>query len=132
LGQHAGSREVLEKLLGRDPKCIDALKGVAAVALDQGDHEAALNFHKQLGAAGEETPEVLYNSGLLAQRLGRVPEAISFYEKALAKKPGYAQALLNLGHALAANGDAAGATRCWVEALDADPELARGYFHPGA
>ncbi len=42
--------------------------------------------------------------------------------------PQFPEALLNLGHALKAQGRAEEAKSCWRQALEMKPELAEGYF----
>jgi len=74
------------------------------------------------------TPEILYNAGLLSQQLNNVEDAAQFYRFALEAQPDFAEARLNLGHALDALGKKEEARACWVQALEIKPELARGYF----
>ncbi len=79
---------------------------------------------------GEPSSDILYNCGVLSQQLGEPNHAINFYEAALEKEPNFAEALLNLGHALEASGSNDRARDCWIRALDLKPELACGYFAP--
>jgi tetratricopeptide (TPR) repeat protein len=55
-------------------------------------------------------------------------EACRFYEQALAEKPEFWEASLNLGHALSALGREKEALAHWRRALQLKPELAAGYF----
>lgn len=61
---------------------------------------------------GERSPELFYNTGLLLQNSGQLDDAIRLYREALAEKPDFPEALLNLGHALKAQGHAEEA-RLW-------------------
>ena len=54
--------------------------------------------------------------------------AIQHYREALNERPNFAEALLNLGHALKQQGQQDEARQCWKQALEARPELAQGYF----
>jgi tetratricopeptide (TPR) repeat protein len=128
LEEYSSAEEVLEKLIQREPGSIEGLRGLAAIALDQDHPEKALEYHLRLHKLGDTTPDVLYNSALLSQRLGRMEDAILLYKAALAEKPGFAEALLNLGHALKAVGKDDEAKACWIPAIEAKPELAAGYF----
>lgn len=65
--------------------------------------------------------EALNNLGNLALDDGRPDEAVGFYRRALASGPRFAAAHYNLGRALAAQGDHAGAARHLREALGLDP-----------
>jgi Flp pilus assembly protein TadD len=78
--------------------------------------------------AGVATSEVLYNTGLLSQQLNNPEDAARFYRLALEARPDFAEAKLNLGHALESLGKKEEARTCWVQALEVKPELARGYF----
>ena len=51
-----------------------------------------------------------------------------FYKEALTERPNFAEALLNLGHALKAKGSVEEARDYWRQALQQKPELAAGYF----
>ncbi len=53
---------------------------------------------------------------------------MKFYRLALEARPDFAEARLNLGHALESLGQKDEARTCWVQALEVKPELARGYF----
>jgi len=57
-------------------------------------------------------------------------EAVRLYRKAVAAQPDFAEAFLNLGHALKAMGQEEEARTCWRKALEFKPELAHGYFEP--
>ncbi len=50
------------------------------------------------------------------------------YQEALTERPNFAEALLNLGHALKAQGNVDEARNYWRQALEQKPELATGYF----
>jgi tetratricopeptide (TPR) repeat protein len=106
------------------------LKGLAATALKRDDHTKALVYHQRLIEAGQSTPEILYNCGLLAQQLNKLEEAAKFYRSAIEAQPQFPEAILNLGHTLEALGQKDEARSCWTQALEFKPELARGYFHP--
>ncbi|HYP14311.1 MAG TPA: tetratricopeptide repeat protein, partial [Bryobacteraceae bacterium] len=59
---------------------------------------------------------------------GNLDDAIRYYREAIAQRPNFAEALLNLGHALKAKGLVEEARACWKQALEYKPELAQGYF----
>ena len=66
------------------------------------------------------------------EKSGKVEEAIKLYRDAIAQRPNFAEALLNLGHALKAKGHQDEAKTCWKQALEVKPELAQGYFEQAA
>jgi tetratricopeptide (TPR) repeat protein len=122
------AEEVLTKLLDRDPKSIDALNGLAVTSLERPDHPKALTYHLALLEAGEKSPEIYYNAGLLSQQLSQPEQAEDLYRSALDLRPDFPEALSNLGHVLQTLGKNDDALNCWVSALEKKPELARGYF----
>jgi protein O-GlcNAc transferase len=128
LGQYSLSQEVLLELLKREPTNLEAVRGMSANALEQKDTANALRWHLNLQELGDRSPEVLQNTAILYQQTGEIDNAIRAYRQAIAAKPDFAEALLNLGHALEAAGDHKGARESWVRALEIKPELARGYF----
>jgi tetratricopeptide (TPR) repeat protein len=62
------------------------------------------------------------------QKSGQLEDAARLYREALEERPGFAEALLNLGHVLKSQGRQEEAKDCWKQALDQKPELAQGYF----
>ena len=110
------------------PDSSDAMRGLAALALDDGDYAEAYDLHCRLIRLGEHGPEFYYNAGLLCQKLGRTEEAAKFYQQALGEDPRRLEALLNLGHVWMALGNAEEARSCWRRAIREKPELADAYF----
>ena len=130
MGERDLAQLVYEQVMAADPKSLDALRGLAALALERSDYDQALEYHGRLVDLGERSSEVLYNTGLLLQKAGQMEEASRLYREALAENPEFAEALLNLGHVLKAMGQEEDARACWSKALEAKPELAQGYFEP--
>ena len=110
------------------PDSPDAMRGLAAVALDCQEYAEAYDLHRRLIQVGERGPELYYNAGLLCQKLGRTEEAAKFYQQSLGEDPQRLEALLNLGHLLMASGQAEEARSCWRRAIREKPELAEAYF----
>ena len=110
------------------PDSADAMRGLAALALDAQDYTDAYDLHRRLIRLGEHGPELYYNAGLLCQKLGQTEEAAMFYQQALGEDPQRLEALLNLGHVLMTLGKAEEARSCWRRAIQEKPELAEAYF----
>jgi tetratricopeptide (TPR) repeat protein len=127
-GNFDSARRVFEEVLAAKPDSIDAVRGLAALAIEREDHAQALELQAKLIDLGERSPELFYNTGLLLQKSGQYEDAIRLYREALNERPNFAEALLNLGHALKAQGRQDEARFYWREALEAKPELAQGYF----
>ena len=106
----------------------EALRRLAAIAVQQQDYEQALTLHKQLLELDDPTSDLLYNLALLLQKRGRAEEAVRYYRKALALRPGFPQALLNLGHAFMTLGKHEEAQAAWQTALRGNVELAEQFL----
>ena len=113
---------------GADSK--EALRGLAALSLENRRYDKAFEIYRQLLDAGERSPELLYNAGLICQRRGEPENAAVLYKEALKADPQFGEALLNLGHALMSLGNEFEARSCWRKAVIAKPELAQRYFEP--
>ena len=71
--------------------------------------------------SGNEAAEQLIAEGTRAETAGALQRACDLYRRAVASAPRYAKAHLNLGIALEALGDDAGAVRCYESALALAP-----------
>jgi tetratricopeptide (TPR) repeat protein len=120
--------ETFNRVFAIQPKNIDALRALTAIAIERKDHKRAWELHQKLSAQGERSVELSYNLGLLLQSAGENKLAAECYQAAIEKKPDFPEALLNLGHALKAVGKEDEAKRVWSKAVDADPALAGKYF----
>jgi tetratricopeptide (TPR) repeat protein len=127
-GDRPRAEAVFDELLKRQPDSLEALRALAAIALEDKNNERALELHERLFELGDRSSEVCYNTGLLNQELGQDEAAIRYYEEAVAQNPDFAEALLNLGHALRKSGRNDEAISRWQRALELKPGLAAGYF----
>ena len=62
------ARSAFEKVLAARPGSVDALRGLAALSLEEGDYDQAFKLHQKLIETGERTAEVFYNCGLICQK----------------------------------------------------------------
>jgi tetratricopeptide (TPR) repeat protein len=124
MGKPEPAKEAFRQILNMDPKPVEALRCLASIAVEHQDFRQALTLHQQLIETGEPTAELLYNTALLLQKLNRAKEAVGYYRRALAAKPEFPQAWLNLGHALMILGKHEEARASWTAALRGNAELA--------
>ncbi|HEY3440189.1 MAG TPA: tetratricopeptide repeat protein [Paludibaculum sp.] len=122
------ARAELDTLLAAQPDWEPALRARAVVCLKSGAQDQALADHRRLIELGKADPEVYYNAGLLAESLMGPEAAAVFYREAVAQRPDFVCALVNLGHALEATGRDAEAKKAWADAMNVEPELAKEYF----
>jgi tetratricopeptide (TPR) repeat protein len=127
-GQIAAAKALLEKGIADRPNAVEFLRIQAVVALEEEDNDEAVKLEARLAEAGEPWPEFSYNAGVLLQKAGRHADAVQAFERATKAKPGFGEALLNLGHSLKALGQDDKAKECWRDAVQLMPELAANYF----
>jgi tetratricopeptide (TPR) repeat protein len=128
LGDQESAGNAFQRALDEQPDSLDALRGLAALAIEREDFDQALECQGRLIDRGDRSPELFYNTGLLLQKNGQLDDAVRLYREALVERPDFPEALLNLGHALKAQGQADEARMYWSQALASKPELAAGYF----
>src|SRR5262249_40883216 len=114
--------------LGNSAKSTEALRYLAAIALEQQDYEQALKLHKQLLELDSPTSDLLYNLALLSQKRGRAADAVRYYRQALSLRPQFPQAQVNLGHALLSLGKHDEAQAAWQAAIRGNVELAEQFL----
>jgi tetratricopeptide (TPR) repeat protein len=130
LGQTDQAKRCFQQAHLLRPDFSGAVRGLAALALDQRNFEEALQLQRQLIDLGDHSPELYYNVALICHERGKLNEAVDYYQHAIEENPGFAEALLNLGHALLSLGREEDAHTCWERAIDEKPDLAQGYFEP--
>ena len=128
IGNPEGATKAFEAVLESSPDSVDALRGLASLAVERENFEQALDYQARLIEKGERSPELFYNTGLLLQKAGQLDDAMRLYREALQERPTFPEALLNLGHVLKGLGQQDEARDCWKNALEQKPELAQGYF----
>jgi tetratricopeptide (TPR) repeat protein len=128
MGDHEGASRAFEAVLAANPDSLDALRGLAALAVEGKDFDQALVHQARLIEKGERSPELFYNTGLLLQKSGQLSDAERLYREALQERDQFPEALLNLGHVLKGLGQQDEARDCWKRALEQKPDLAESYF----
>jgi tetratricopeptide (TPR) repeat protein len=123
-----GAMKAFEAVLALDPDSIDAVRALAALAVERNDFDQALQYQAQLIEKGDRTPELFYNTGVLLQKAGQLDDAARLYREALDEREQFPEALLNLGHVLKDQGKQDEARDCWKKALEQKPEIAGAYF----
>ena len=101
---------------------------MAALSLERGHTEEALALHTKLIEQGERAPELLYNTGLLYQKSGRLEQAAQLYKGCAGGLAQFRRGFAELGHRPALFGARAGGPGSVKRAVELKPELAHGYF----
>lgn len=73
-------------------------------------------------------PATLFVAARSSKRLGDLDKAETLYDRALALRPRWPEAMVNLGNVRYLRGDLAGAESLYAKAIDLEPGLAPAYF----
>jgi tetratricopeptide (TPR) repeat protein len=96
-GRFAEAAKLCEAVLRADPKNLDAINMLGALALQGGNAAAALGHFSRAAEIAPDFAEAFNNRGVALQRLERWDEALASFRRALAIAPAFADALYNSG-----------------------------------
>jgi tetratricopeptide (TPR) repeat protein len=130
VGRYREATGLFERVLTEQPDNTVALQGLGLAAAGTGQIEVVVGVRKRLAQAKQPTAGLTFQVARWLEEKGRREDAIRVYCDALKEQPMFPEALLNLGHLLAAEGKNAEASECWRRALTLRPELAADYFDP--
>lgn len=110
--------------LGKNPRDVAALLSMAGLNLQRQNVKEALDYYKRVLEIDADNPEALVSTGLIIGGAGYVDQALSAFDRVLARKPDEPLALWVKGRVLyEGKQDYAGAIQAW-ERLLATPGLA--------
>lgn len=124
-GRRGAARALIEQALAAEPRFGEAWRALATVHAEDGRHEAAVAALGTALACGVARPHEahLQRAVWFADDLRRDDAAQAELEAALALKPDYLPALMNLGNLHEQRGQREAALACYARALD-DPRFA--------
>jgi arylsulfatase A-like enzyme/Flp pilus assembly protein TadD len=93
--------------------------------------EKAIGMYKRVVAADPAVIDAWFNLGNLSTRLGRFPEAIEYFKKALSLKPDYDLPVINMANAYRQMGNDEAALAGYRHYLTIDPTNAHVYYQIG-
>lgn len=120
-GDLDGSLACFQDILRLDPTAWQASRNVGLIYAQQDKHDLAMLAYQQCVAVCPEAPNTYVAIGLAANRLGRLQDAMGYFQKAVDVDPGASDAHTNLGMSLVLHGDF---ERGWQEL-----EWRHEYFH---
>ncbi|HXR88499.1 MAG TPA: tetratricopeptide repeat protein, partial [Stellaceae bacterium] len=130
-GQSAEAERLYRQILARDPRHADSLHLLGVLAYQRGQHRDAIDLIGQAIAINGAVPFFHNNRGLAHVALGRIEEAAVHYERALALKADYVEALSNLGNLRLMQGRRDEAIGLHKRALAHNPDYAEGQMNLG-
>ena len=116
-GRIDDAEALFRRLLDADPADADALHGLGLVALGRGDIATALDLVEEATERNPQSALFMSNLAAVHHKARLVERARECAERAIALDPGFADAWINHGHALATLGDAPGAEQSYRKAL---------------
>jgi tetratricopeptide (TPR) repeat protein len=130
-GQFAEAERLYRQILVRDPRHADSLHLLGVLAYQRGEPQSAIDLIGHAIALNDAVPFFHNNRGLALVALGRIDEAAAHYERALALKSDYVEALSNLGSVRLMQGRGEEAIGLHKRALAHNPEYAEGQMNLG-
>jgi len=116
------AQEELAKAYKRKPDSLDYALSYARVLLILKESQRVREILTPFDKAGKENFELYYNLGKTSQELGKLEEAVSYYQKALSHKGNVVEILNSIGECYFALGDNKQALRAWKKSLEINPK----------
>lgn len=130
-GQLPAAQQLCVEILRQDPNHPQAHGLLGVIACQIGDYVHAVEHLSAAVSLGFDDPSITYHLGEANRTLGRLPQAIAAYERALQAVPDDVEVLNNLGIALRKNGQAEQAIACYRRAIAVQPDYARAHNNLG-
>ena len=127
-----GARELLTKLLDKNPGSINLLNSLGIINYNLNDFEKAAGCYKQILAIDEKDAEAEYSLGVCYQSLDNNDLALSHYKKAVELNPRYVDAFNNLGLLYASLKNYEEAEKYYLLALKYNPEYFNAIINLGS
>lgn len=99
--------------------------------IQRGDAAGALDLARQAAAADPTSPAAAELAGVAAAKLGRLEEALTWFERAVTLNPDQSTAITKMGDIRAAQGDTEAARAAYQRALALDPGDRRAHQRLG-
>ncbi len=131
-GRFREARALYEQVLATRPNDPDALHLLGVIALQAGQHQAALDLIERAIAGRPDFAEAHNNRGAALQALGRRRDALNAFRRAGAIDPGFADAHFNLGTQLLVLARPEDAIVPLRRSIEADPGNAEAHFNLGS
>lgn len=131
-GRLQQAQVMYQQILQAKPNHPDALHLLGVIALQVGENYLAIELIDKAIQANGSDPSYYSNLGSAYKALKKLDEAVGMWKKAIAIKPGFADAHLNLGIALVEQGNSDEAVACFRKALAIRPDFAEAHNNLGS
>jgi tetratricopeptide (TPR) repeat protein/SAM-dependent methyltransferase len=129
-GNVAEAERRYRRVLELAPAHADSLHNLGVIALQRGDTATAVALIGKAIAINDQVADYHYNLALACRTLNRGDDVESHLQRAIALRPDYALAHLNLGNVRRERGDIAGAIACYERVIALGPNAA-AHFNLG-
>ncbi len=129
-GRNAEAEAFCRQALAHDPRHGQSLNLLGILSLNAGRTDLAVDFFGRAAAGPNPTPVFHNNLGSALREQGRASEAAQAFRRAIAIKPDYVRALINLGQLLI-DSDPQGAASAFRQALAHHPRDLEALFGLG-
>lgn len=123
--------EELQGLVKEDPENYRARQQLAVLLMDCGFNDEALQHLLYLSGKFENDDGVLYNLGIVYEKLKKFDKAKESYEKAVKIKPEATDTIYNLGLVYIELKEYDKAIKCFEQVIQTDSEDSNSYFNIG-
>lgn len=108
-----------------------ALNDQAVCLLEAGELTASARLLDEALRLCRDAPDILFNRGLVFERMGDVGKARKMYDQALVADDNHVKALVHLGNLAAQEGKTEDAERCYQRALEASETFVPAHYNYG-
>ena len=130
-GKRRRPRALWRRCLELDPNNVGYAVNLAAIAMDRGSAESALQTLQQAIDRGFSSPDLFYHQAIALTQVGKCAEAEAAIQKSLAVEPQSASCWLVLGQAQLKEGKLAEAEASLRKAIELGSKIASAYFALG-
>ena len=131
-GKLFDARDVLLKLLNKNPESINLLKSLGIVHHQLNEFEKSAEYYKRILSIDNNNSEAEYSLGVCYQNLDNNELALAHYKKAIELNPEYIDAYNNLGLLYASLKNYSEAEKYYRQALKYNPEYFNAIINLGS
>lgn len=129
--RYTEAKTICEKMVLERPQYVEAYLMLAKIATEQSDFAGSVSHLSRALEFDPERYELHSGLGAALTHLGKLEEALQYFEESARLRPGRPEVLINLGWAFYEQGRFDEAVAQYIKALEIEPERAETHFHLG-